>query len=340
MCNCSQGTAYFRHQPGLRMTNTRHRSDDENPSESQFVLLPLNRSKAPSDSSVVGVVFRPYLNNYKGEKMEMDKIMETVNFYLTAYAFKLLAAILVFLIGKWIARRLADLFVKLLQRNKIEPTIIKFFENVIYYVLIVLVLVAAAAQLGINTTSFLTIIGAAGLAVGLALKDSLSNIAAGIMIVFLRPFTVGDIVTAAGTTGRVESVNIFCTTIDTLDNMRVTIPNSNITTDSITNLFVNPTRRVDLVFGIGYEDDIAKAKQILNDLIAADSRILKDPAPAVALIELADSSVNFVVRPWVNSADYWPVYCDLTEKVKLTFDREGISIPFPQRDVHLYREAA
>jgi small conductance mechanosensitive channel len=272
--------------------------------------------------------------------MEFDNVVETVTYYVTTYSFRLVAAILVFLIGKWIVGRLTHVFVKLLEKNKVEPTLIHFLENVVYYVLMVLVLVAVASQLGINTTSFLTIIGAAGLGVALALKDSLSNIASGVMLIFLRPFTVGDVVTIAGVTGKVESLNIFHTTINTLDNMRVTIPNSNITTDSITNLFINPTRRVDLVFGIGYGDDIPKAKQILNDLTQADTRILKDPAHTVAVFELGDSSVNFVVRPWVNADDYWPVYFDLTEKVKRTFDDEGISIPFPQRDVHLYQETA
>ncbi len=272
--------------------------------------------------------------------MEIDKILDTVTFYLTTYSFKLVAAILVFLIGKWIVRKVTNFFGVFLEKNKVEPTLVIFLENVVYYVLLAIVLVAAAAQLGINTTSFLTILGAAGLAVGLALKDSLSNIASGVMIVFLRPFTVGDVVTVAGTTGRVERVNTFCTTLNTLDNMRVIIPNSSITTASITNIFVNPTRRVDLVFGIGYGDDILKAKRIINELIAADSRILKDPAPNVAVSELADSSVNFIVRPWVKSENYWPVYCDLTEKVKLAFDEQDVTIPFPQRDVHLYNEAS
>lgn len=270
--------------------------------------------------------------------MEVEKIVDTITYWLTTYSFKLIAAILVFLIGKWIVGRLTKLFVKILYKHNVEQTLVNFLENVVYYVLLVLVLVAAASQLGINTTSFLTIIGAAGLAVGLALKDSLSNIASGVLLIFLRPFTVGDVVTIAGSTGKVESVNIFHTTMNTLDNQRITIPNSNITTDSITNLFINPTRRVDLVFGIGYSDDIPKAKQILNDLVEADSRILKDPEPTVAVFELGDSSVNFVVRPWVNSDDYWPVYFDLTEKVKRTFDDQEISIPFPQRDVHLYQE--
>jgi len=269
--------------------------------------------------------------------VNIDNIFETVSYWVATYSMKLVAALLVFFIGKWLCGHISRLVVRLLEKNKVELTLIHFLENLIYYTLLVLVLVAAASQLGINTTSFLTIIGAAGLAVGLALKDSLSNIASGIMLIFLRPFKVGDIVTAAGITGQVATLNIFHTTINTLDNQKMIVPNSNITTNVITNIFANPTRRVDLVFGISYGDDIAQAKEILNRLIASDPRILKDPAPTIAVAELADSSVNLIVRPWVKSGDYWPVYFAMTESVKTTFDKEGITIPFPQRDVHLYQ---
>jgi len=269
--------------------------------------------------------------------VNIDNIFETVSYWVTTYSMKLVAALLVFFVGKWLSGHISRLVVRLLEKNKVELTLIHFLENLIYYTLLILVLVAAASQLGINTTSFLTIIGAAGLAVGLALKDSLSNIASGVMLVFLRPFKVGDIVTASGVTGRVASLNIFYTTINTLDNQKVIVPNSSITANVITNVFANPTRRVDLVFGISYGDDISKAKGILSNLISSDPRILKDPVPTIAVSELADSSVNFIVRPWVKSDDYWAVYFDLTEKVKTTFDKEDITIPFPQRDVHLYQ---
>jgi len=275
--------------------------------------------------------------NWQEGSVNIDNIFETVSYWVATYSMKLVAALLVFFIGKWLCGHISRLVVRLLEKNKVELTLIHFLENLIYYTLLVLVLVAAASQLGINTTSFLTIIGAAGLAVGLALKDSLSNIASGIMLIFLRPFKVGDIVTAAGITGQVATLNIFHTTINTLDNQKMIVPNSNITTNVITNIFANPTRRVDLVFGISYGDDIAQAKEILNRLIASDPRILKDPAPTIAVAELADSSVNLIVRPWVKSGDYWPVYFAMTESVKTTFDKEGITIPFPQRDVHLYQ---
>lgn len=269
--------------------------------------------------------------------INIDKIIDTLVLWLTTYSMKIVAAIIVFIVGKWLAKHIAQLLTKLLQKNNVEQTLIHFLENVIYYCLLVLVLVAVAGQLGINTTSFLTILGAAGLAIGLALKDSLSNIASGVMIIFLRSFKVDDVVTVAGVTGRVVAINIFQTTLNTPDNQKMIIPNSKITNDVITNINANPTRRVDLVFGIGYDDDIGKAKNILKSLVESDSRILKDPAPTIAVSEHADSSVNFVVRPWVKSADYWDVYFDITEKVKLTFDDEGISIPFPQRDIHIHQ---
>ncbi len=267
----------------------------------------------------------------------IQNAMDTVVLWLTTYSMRIVAAIIVYIVGKWLAKHIAGLLTKLLEKNKVEQTLVHFLDNVIYYCLLVLVLVAVAGQLGINTTSFLTILGAAGLAVGLALKDSLSNIASGVMIIFLRSFKVDDLVTVAGVTGRVVAINIFQTTLNSLDNQKVIIPNSSITGDVITNINANPTRRIDMVFGIGYDDDISKAKNILNTLVESDPRILKDPAPTIAVSEHADSSVNFVVRPWVKSDDYWGVYFDITEKVKLTFDDEGISIPFPQRDVHLHQ---
>jgi small conductance mechanosensitive channel len=258
--------------------------------------------------------------------------------WLSVYSLKVVAALLIFIIGKWIARKISKVLGVLLEKNKVDVTLVGFLSNITYYALLIVVLIAAAGQLGINTTSFLTIVGAAGLAVGLALKDSLGNFASGVMLILFRPFHVGDLVVAAGVTGKIEQITIFTTVINTLDNQRVIVPNGAITADVITNVNANPTRRVDMVFGIGYDDDIALAKKILMDLLEADSRVLNDPAPTVAVAELADSSVNFNVRPWVKTEDYWGVYLDLTEKVKLTFDEAGISIPYPQQDLHLYSE--
>ena len=197
-------------------------------------------------------------------------------------------------------------------------------------------IIAALGQLGIETASFVVVLGAAGLAVGLALQGSLSNFASGFLMIIFKPFKVDDYVEAAGVAGTVEEIQVFTTTLKTPDNKTVIIPNSNITGDNIVNWTIKGTRRVDMVFGIGYDDDIDKAKQIISDILAKDDRILDDPPTQIALSELADSSVNFVARPWVKIEDYFGVYCDALENIKKAFDAEGISIPYPQRDVHVY----
>ena len=270
--------------------------------------------------------------------MDIDKLYSTAITWASEYSVKFLAAILIFIVGRWLARKIAVLLKKVLEKNGIDVTLTGFMENITYYALLVLVLIAAAGQLGINTTSFLTIVGAAGLAVGLALKDSLSNFSSGVMLVMFRPFRVGDAVQVAGVKGKVVGINIFNTILNTPDNQRVIVPNSSITNDVITNITANPTRRIDLVAGIGYEDNIPLAKQVLSEIVQSDDRVLKEPAPQIAVSELADSSVNIVVRPWVKTGDYWDVYFDLTEQIKLRFDEKGISIPYPQQDVHLFQE--
>jgi small conductance mechanosensitive channel len=272
--------------------------------------------------------------------MEIDfgKVADTLTVWVTQYSVKLVAAILIIIIGRWISRRISRLLGRLLQKNNVDVTLVRFAENLIYYALIVVVLIAAVGQLGINTTSFLTIVGAAGLAIGLALKDSLSNFAAGVMLILFRPFRVGDFVEAGGATGTVQGITMFNSILNTPDNQKVIVPNGIVTSNVITNVTANTTRRVDLVIGIGYDDDVAKAKEVLTGIINAEKRILPDPVPKIAVSELGDSSVNFVVRPWVKTEDYWDVYFDLTEKIKITLDKEGISIPYPQQDVHLITE--
>ena len=272
--------------------------------------------------------------------MEIDfgKVADTLTVWVTQYSVKLVAAILIIIIGRWISRRISRLLGRLLEKNNVDVTLVRFAENLIYYALIVVVLIAAVGQLGINTTSFLTIVGAAGLAIGLALKDSLSNFAAGVMLILFRPFRVGDFVEAGGVTGTVQGITMFNSILNTPDNQKVIVPNGIVTSNVITNVTANTTRRVDLVIGIGYDDDVAKAKEVLTGIINAEKRILPDPAPKIAVSELGDSSVNFVVRPWVKTEDYWDVYFDLTEKIKITFDKEGISIPYPQQDVHFFTE--
>ena len=264
-----------------------------------------------------------------------DNIVEI----LGSYAFSLIMALLVFIIGKWAVNKIVTLLGKVLRKVKgMDETLIKFLENIVYYALMIVVLLTALGKLGVETTSFLAILGAAGLAIGLALKDSLGNFASGVMIIMFKPFKVGDAVTAAGVTGTVSEVGIFNSIFTTPDNQKIIIPNGAITSGSITNINANDTRRIDLVVGIGYEDDIKKTKDVLNDIISSHEKVLLDKGITVAVSELADSSVNFVVRAWVNTPDYWEVKFALTETIKLRFDEEGISIPFPQQDVHHYNK--
>lgn len=251
-----------------------------------------------------------------------------------------LIALAIFVIGRWVAMWLAAIVRSGLKKSGVEETLRRFFGKLIYYLLLAGVVIAAAGQLGIETTSFVAIVGAAGLAIGLALKDSLSNFASGVMLILFRPFKVGDAVTAGGVTGKVQQIDIFSTIILSPDNQRIIVPNSTITADVITNINAEENRRIDLVVGIGYDDNIGLAKNVLEELIRADSRILTDPAPTIGVAELADSSVNLIVRPWVKSEEYWDVRLDVTEKIKLTFDEKGISFPYPQQDVHMHQQVA
>ncbi len=255
---------------------------------------------------------------------------------LTTIAVRAITAVVIFIIGKWIAKLLTNVAKKAMARADIEDTLEHFLGNMLYYTLMAAVIIATINQLGVQTTSLLAVVGAAGLAVGLALQGSLSNFASGVMIVAFRPYGVGDFIAAGGITGTVEEVQIFTTILKTPDNKKIIVPNSQIMAGDITNFSANPTRRIDLVAGCGYDDDLDKVRKVLEGIIADDKRILADPAPTIAVSELADSSVNFVVRPWVNAADYWGVHFDVTEQIKKRFDAEGISIPYPQRDVHVY----
>lgn len=262
----------------------------------------------------------------------------TIQPVVMTYGLKIITALLVFLIGRWLAHKITKIIMKLMNQRGVDKTLSKFLEGIIYYTLFVTVLIAAAGQLGIETTSFIAIFGAASLAVGLALKDSLSNFSSGMMLILFRPFSVGDVVTVSGETGTVEAISVFNTILTTGDNQRKIIPNGAISNSTITNITANPTRRIDLVIGISYEDDIRLAKKALEDIVAEQVGVLKIPAPTIAVSELATSSVNIVVRPWVATADYWTIYFELLEKIKITFDEKGISFPFPQQDIHLYRQ--
>jgi small conductance mechanosensitive channel len=255
---------------------------------------------------------------------------------LMIYGLKVIAAIAVLIVGRWIAKGLTGFTEKMMNKRQVDPTIVSFVANIAYIAVLVFVVLAALGQLGIQTTSFIAVIGAAGLAIGLALQGSLSNFAAGFLMIIFRPFKVGDYIEGAGVSGTVEKIQIFTTQLKTPDNKTIIIPNAKLSSDNIVNYSVKGTRRVELVFGIGYGDDIDHARQVIESVIGQDDRVLEDPAPAVVVSELADSSVNFKVRVWTSADDYWGFYFDTTEKVKKQFDAVGISIPFPQRDVHVY----
>jgi small conductance mechanosensitive channel len=259
---------------------------------------------------------------------------------LTQLGLKALSAVAIFLIGRWLAKMVTKAVRKVMARGDIEDTLENFLANLLYAALMAAVIIATINQLGVETTSLLAVVGAAGLAIGLALQGSLSNFAAGVMIVAFRPYKVGNFVEAGGVAGTVEEVQIFTTVFKTGDNKKIIVPNSQVMAGTIVNYSANPTRRVDLVAGCGYDDDLDHVRRVLEQIVAADERILEDPAPTIAVSELADSSVNFVVRPWVNSSDYWGVYFDVTEQIKKQFDAEGLSIPYPQRDVHIHEHKA
>lgn len=260
-----------------------------------------------------------------------DNIVEII----ASYAFSFLMALLIFLIGKWITNKIVVVLGKVLRKVKgMDETLIKFLENIVYYALMIVVILTALGKLGVETTSFLAILGAAGLAIGLALKDSLGNFASGVMIILFKPFKVGDLVTAAGVTGSVSEVGIFSSVFITADNQKIIVPNGAITSGTITNVNALDTRRVDLVVGISYDDDIKKVKEILTNILNSNEKVLIEKGITIAVSELADSSVNFVVRAWTNTSDYWDVKFGLTESIKTTFDKEGITIPYPQQDVY------
>ena len=255
------------------------------------------------------------------------------------FAIKAATALAIFLIGKFVIRLVVRALGKLMEKQEVDKTLETFICNLVRTTLMVVVVIAAIGAIGVETTSFIAIFGAAGLAVGLALQGSLSNFASGVLIVLFRPYRVGDFVEAAGIAGSVEEVQILTTILKTGDNKQIIVPNSQIMDSIITNYSANDTRRVDMVVGVSYDDDLDRVRKTLQELIAAEDRILDEPAPTIAVSALADSSVNFVVRPWVNSPDYWGVTFDLTEAIKKRFDKEGISFPFPQQDVHLYKQS-
>jgi len=253
------------------------------------------------------------------------------------FGIKAITALVIFYVGRIVARFIAKGIQKAMQSRKVDKILDSFVSNLAYWAMMMFVIIAAINQIGVQTTSLIAIMGAAGLAIGLSLQGSLANFAAGVLIVMFRPYRVGDFVEAAGISGTVVQVQILTTVLKTGDNKQIVVPNGQIMGSIITNYSAHDTRRVELTVGVSYDDDIDKVRSTLQDLIDADERVFKDPAPLIAVSELADSSVNFTVRIWVNSSDYSAVKYGLTEAIKKRFDKEGISFPYPQRDVHLIK---
>jgi len=268
--------------------------------------------------------------------MDLNTILPKIQELITLYGLKVIAAAAIFIVGRWLSKGLKRLIVSALIKGKVDQTLVSFLGHLTYFTLLAFVIIAALNQLGIQTTSFIAILGAAGLAVGLALQGSLANFAAGVLMIIFRPFRVGDYVEGGGTAGIVEEIQIFTTKLRTPDNKSIIIPNAKITGDNIVNYSAKDSRRMDMIVGVSYDDDYDQVKEVLQDILAKDGRILEEPAPTIGIVEFGDNSVNFAFRPWVKTAEYWDVYFALTEAIKKRFDEEGITIPYPQRDVHLF----
>jgi small conductance mechanosensitive channel len=278
------------------------------------------------------------LQNNGGETVNgLEGVLEFIKINATAYALRFMAAILIFLIGKYLAKFFASLFFKAMQKTRMDETLSGFLKNVIYAMLFAVVIIAALNTLGVQTTSLVAVMGAAGLAVGLSLKDQISNFGAGVLIVMLRPFKSGDLVTVAGQIGVIESIQIFQTIMKTYDNLTIMIPNSNIMNGEIINYSLKGTRMIPLVIGISYGDDIKKAKNIMLETMKAHEKVLKDPEPTAGVLELGDSSVNLFARSWVETADWWTTKADLLESIKTDLEAGGITIPFPQMDIYVHK---
>jgi small conductance mechanosensitive channel len=272
--------------------------------------------------------------------MEVFTDMDALQALIATYALRVLISLAIFFVGRWAARLLVDALKKVLTRAKVDQTLVSFMGNLLYYTVLLIIIVTALSNLGLETTTVIAVMGGATLAIGFALQDSLSNLASGVILILLRPYQVGNLVEIGGITGFVTEIEMFHTRLRTRDNKDVFIPNNDVLDGSITNYSRTELIRLDLVYGIGYGDDVLKAKKVLQQILADEERVVKEPAPVVAVQSLGDSSVDFAVRPYVRVQDMVPVTFALTEQVKLRFDAEGISIPFPQRDVHLFQQPA
>jgi small conductance mechanosensitive channel len=268
----------------------------------------------------------------------MQAAIDQLGVFITTYGIKIIGAIVILILGRIAAGISRRIVRRALERGKTDPSIVSFVGSLTFFLILIFAVLAALAKFGVQTASFVAILGAAGFAVGFALQGSLGNFAAGVLILVLRPYRIGDFIETVGVSGNVKDIQLFTTILATPDNIKIMVPNGKIFGDVIKNVTGYDTRRVDLVMGIGYTSDIQKAQDIMMAIMKEDNRILPDPAPHIAVSELADSSVNFVVRPWVKKEDYWGVKFDLTRKFKEAFDENGIEIPFPQRVVHTISE--
>lgn len=264
----------------------------------------------------------------------VDKIVDAV----ASYGMSVLFAVVILLVGLWLAKKARGLLTSALEKKEVDPTLVGFFGSLLHSALVIFVVIAAINKLGVQTTSFIAVVGAAGLAVGLALQGSLSNFASGVLLIIFKPFVAGNFVKIGGELGSVVQVGILHTELKSPENIKIVMPNSQVMGGAITNFSAHDTRRVDMVIGVSYSDDLSKVMEVLQDMVARDERVLEEPEPFIAVSELADSSINFVVRPWTKSSDFWQFKCDFQKAVKERFDAEGISIPFPQCDVHVLKE--
>jgi small conductance mechanosensitive channel len=263
------------------------------------------------------------------------EVMTRIYAALAEYGLKVVGALLIFLVGRWVAKLLSSVAAKAMSKARVDATLIPFLENLAFTAMLVFVVIAALAAIGVQTASFIAVLGAAGLAVGLALQGSLANFASGVLLLVFKPFRVGDFVEIGGMKGTVTAVHVFNTVLNAPDNVRITVPNAQVTGGSILNYTINGTRRVDLVVSVSYGDDLKLARRVLENVLATEPKVLREPAPTVAVSKMGDSSIDLVVRPWVKPADYWDVYFDLTEKLKVAIEENGMTIPFPQRDVYI-----
>ena len=266
----------------------------------------------------------------------MENSLTLIETYVIPWSIKIGLALLILLVGNMLARMITKVLARVMTKARIDTMLVKFLSNIFYVLLLIAVALAAIDGLGVNVASLLAIVGAAGLAVGLALKDSLSNFAAGVMLIVFRPFKIGDFITAAGVSGVVDEIGMFSTLLHTPDNQRIIVPNSGVINGTIVNASALPTRRIDLLVSISYNDNIARAKELIGRLVSADARILKDTEVAIGVQELAASSVDLYVRPWVKTEDYWPTRADLIERIKVALEETGFTIPYPQQDVYMH----